>query len=87
MEVETLVRLTTEGMLLCLYVSLPIIGIAALVGLGISFIQAITSLQDHTISFAVKLIAVIIGLAVLAPWGAASVLNFANEIMAAAVPS
>ncbi len=87
MEVETLVRLTTEGMLLCLYVSLPIIGIAALVGLGISFIQAITSLQDHTISFAVKLIAVIIGLAILAPWGASSVLNFANEIMAAAVPS
>lgn len=87
MDVETLVRLTTEGMLLCLYVSLPIVGVAAGAGLLISFIQAITSLQDQTISFGVKLVVVVATLMILAPWGASAILRFGNELIAAAVPS
>ncbi|MGG1948361.1 type III secretion system export apparatus subunit SctS [Trinickia sp. NRRL B-1857] len=87
MEVENLVRLAMQAMLLCLYVSLPIVLIAAITGLLISFIQAITSLQDQTISYAVKLVVSIAAIAVLAPWGGSTILHFANELVQLAVPS
>ncbi|MBW9102114.1 type III secretion system export apparatus subunit SctS [Paraburkholderia phenoliruptrix] len=86
MDIDTLVRFTTEGMLLCMYISLPIVIVAALVGLGVSFLQAITSMQDQTLSHGVKLIAVTIAIVIAAPFSAAALLHFANEIMHTAVP-
>ena len=86
MEIDTLVRMTTQGMLLCLYISLPVVIVAALVGLGVSFVQAITSMQDQTLSHAVKLIAVMITIVVMAPFASAALLHFANEVMRTAVP-
>lgn len=87
MEVENLVRLATQAMMLCLYVSLPIVLIAALTGLLVSFIQAITSLQDQTISYAMKLVVSIAAIALLAPWGGSAILHFANELIQLAVPT
>ena len=86
MDTDTLVRFTTQGMLLCMYISLPIVIVAALVGLGVSFLQAITSMQDQTLSHGVKLIAVTIAIVIAAPFSAAALLHFANEIMHTAVP-
>ncbi|AFT89919.1 MULTISPECIES: type III secretion system export apparatus subunit SctS [Burkholderiaceae] len=86
MDIDTLVRFTTQGMLLCMYISLPIVIVAALVGLGVSFLQAITSMQDQTLSHGVKLIAVTIAIVIAAPFSAAALLHFANEIMHTAVP-
>jgi type III secretion protein S len=87
MEIDNMMRLTTQGMLICLYVSLPIVVISAGAGLLISFVQAITSLQDQTLSFAVKLVAAIAAIAVFGSWGAAMILRFAHELIAVAVPS
>ena len=86
MDIDTLVRFTTQGMLLCVYVSLPIVIVAALVGLAVSFLQAITSMQDQTLSHGVKLIAVTVAIVIAAPFSAAAVLHFAEEIMRTAVP-
>ncbi|MEA3121803.1 MAG: type secretion protein [Paraburkholderia sp.] len=87
METETLIRLTTQGLLLCLSVSMPVVVVAAVSGLAISFLQAITSMQDQSISFAVKLVAVIVTVLIMGTWGAASILQFANEVITLAVPS
>ena len=87
MEIDNLIRLTTQGLLICLYVSLPIVGIAAGAGMLVSFLQAITSLQDQTLSFAVKLVAAVVAIAVFGGWGAAMIVRFAHELIAVAVPS
>lgn len=87
METDTLIQITTHGLLLCLYISLPVVIASALTGLLISFLQAITSMQDQSISFGVKLAVVTVVILVTAPWGAAAVLRFANDILATAVPS
>ncbi|MBP0633415.1 MULTISPECIES: type III secretion system export apparatus subunit SctS [Cupriavidus] len=86
MDIDTLMRVTTRGMLLCMYISLPVVVVAAVVGLGVSFLQAITSMQDQTLSHGVKLIAVTIAIVIAAPFSAATLLHFANEIMLIAVP-
>ncbi|OAJ62868.1 type III secretion system export apparatus subunit SctS [Paraburkholderia ginsengiterrae] len=86
MDIDTLVRFTTQGMLLCMFVSLPIVIVAAVVGLAVSFLQAITSMQDQTLSHGVKLISVTVAIVIAAPFSAAAILHFANEVMQAAVP-
>ncbi|HVE09073.1 MAG TPA: type III secretion system export apparatus subunit SctS [Paraburkholderia sp.] len=85
MNIDTLVGLATQGLLLCLYVSLPIVVVASGVGLLVSFVQAITSLQDQTLSFGIKLVAVVIALIVAAPLGASAILRFANQLLTTAV--
>ncbi|HEV3104148.1 MAG TPA: type III secretion system export apparatus subunit SctS [Trinickia sp.] len=87
MDTDTLVRVTTQGLLLCLYVSMPVVVVAALSGLAISFIQAITSMQDQSISYAVKLVAVTVTVLIIGGWGAAAIARFANEVVTLAVPS
>lgn len=85
MPYDDIVQLASQAMLLCLLVSLPVVLVAALVGLLVSFGQAITSLQDQSISQAAKLIAVVVTLLVAAPWGAAMVLGFAKQAFQAAL--
>ncbi|SOE96848.1 type III secretion protein S [Burkholderia sp. D7] len=86
MQIDALIQFTMQGMLLCLSVSLPIVIVAAVSGLGVSFLQAITSMQDQTLSHAVKLIAVTVTIVVVAPLSCASVLHFANEMLRTALP-
>ena len=85
MDYDNIIRLTSEAMLLCLMVSLPVVAVSAVVGLLVSFVQAITSLQDQSISQGTKLIAVVITLVIAAPWGGAVVLRFAQSLLKAAL--
>ena len=54
-----IVQHASNAMLLVLMLSLPPIVVAALVGLIVSLIQALTQIQEQTISFAFKLIAIV----------------------------
>lgn len=83
MHYENVVRLTSEALMMCLLLSLPAVLVSAVVGLFISFIQAVTSLQDSSISQGVKLLAVTVVVAVCAPWAGATLLRFAERLMAA----
>jgi type III secretion protein S len=84
MDLDTIIRVTSQGLLTCLYVSLPVVAVAACVGLLVSFVQAITSMQDSSITYGVKLLAVTITIVVLARWGGSQVENFAETAMNAA---
>ena len=81
---EGIVQITSEALILCLTVSLPAVIVAAVVGLLVSFVQAVTSLQEQSIGQAAKLISVVVAVLVAAPWGAAAVLHFAQTAFQAA---
>ncbi|RFP09352.1 EscS/YscS/HrcS family type III secretion system export apparatus protein [Duganella sp. BJB488] len=81
MDYDTIGRLTSAAMTLCLLVSLPAVLAAALIGLLVSFLQAVTSLQDSSISHGIKLIVVTVVIMLAAPWGASAILQFARNIM------
>jgi type III secretion protein S len=79
MNHENLVQMTVQGLTLVLMISLPISLVAAAVGLLVSFFQAITSLQDQTVSQALKLLVVTVVLLLAAPWAGSLVLQFAQR--------
>ena len=64
MQSEAL-QLTYQALWLVLLLSAPPVIVAAIIGLVIAFLQAATQIQEQTLSFAVKLIAVMATLAEL----------------------
>ncbi len=62
------VQVVREALYLVLLVSAPPLLVSLLVGLVISLFQATTQLQDHTLAFVPKLVAVLATLAVTGPW-------------------
>jgi type III secretion protein S len=60
--------LTSEALLLVLVLSMPPIIVATLVGLVVSLLQALTQIQEQTLSFAVKLICVSLVILLTAHW-------------------
>ena len=74
------VQLAYQGMLLILILSAPPILISMFFGLLVAIFQAATQIQEQTLSFTVKLIAVIVTLLLLGGWLGGQILQFANTI-------
>lgn len=83
MHYENVIRLTSEALMMCLMLSLPAVAVSAIVGLLISFVQAVTSLQDSSISQGIKLLSVTVVVAICAPWAGSTLLRFAENLLAA----
>ena len=82
MELATLVTYVKQALLLMLWLSLPGVLAASVVGLGVAFLQAITQVQDQTISFGIKLVAAILAIAFTSAWLGSELLNFADRMLA-----
>ena len=70
----------SQCLYLVLIISLPPILVASIIGIGLSLIQAVTQLQEQTLVFGVKLIAVVGALLMLGGWMSAEIMRFASEI-------
>jgi type III secretion protein S len=73
-------QLSYQALLLILILSGPPILISTLLGLFVAIFQAATQIQEQTLSFMVKLIAVILTLLLMGNWLGAQILQFANSI-------
>lgn len=72
--------LTHKALVLVLILSLPAILTAALTGILVSLVQAVTQVQDQTISFAIKLITVVVALFFSGNWIAGQILLYSLNI-------
>ena len=77
---ETVVHFMSQALFLVLVVSMPPIAIATFVGLAISLFQALTQIQEQTLGFAIKLVAVILSLIFLGGWLGKELLSFTVDI-------
>ena len=80
MDQSNIIQLTSEVLLLVLVLSLPPIIVATVTGLAVSLLQALTQIQEQTLSFAIKLIAVIITILVSASWLGGELFAFTMNI-------
>jgi type III secretion protein S len=65
-----------QGLLLTLLLSMPAIVVASVVGVLFSLFQALTQIQEQTLSFAIKLVAVGLTLMLSARWIGIEMLNY-----------
>ena len=80
MSEPTIIEYTVQALMLVLILSLPPILVAAVVGILVSLVQAVTQVQEQTLSFAVKLISVIVTILLTARWIGGELFNFATKI-------
>jgi flagellar biosynthetic protein FliQ len=82
MNPELAIDLFKSTVLFALYIVAPFLGVLLVVGLIASLFQSITSMQENTLTFAPKLIAMA-GLSVLlAPWLLRSLMEFTLAVFA-----
>ncbi len=82
MTPATLVHVAQQALLLVVAVSLPVLAVAAIVGLLTAALQAATQIQDPTLAHLPRLVAVVAALALLGPWMGHEVAAFAQQMFA-----
>jgi flagellar biosynthetic protein FliQ len=81
MTPETVVTVGRQALELMLIVSAPLLLVALLVGLVVSFFQAITQLNEQTLSFLPKLVAVALTLVVIGPWMITTLVDYLQRTL------
>tara|TARA_B100000959_G_scaffold273731_1_gene324608 strand:- start:488 stop:757 length:270 start_codon:yes stop_codon:yes gene_type:complete len=80
MTVDQSIDVVKNLMMLCLKVALPFLLSAMVIGLLVSFFQAITSLQEQTLTFVPKALVVVVVVVVLFPWVTNTMLDYTTEM-------
>ncbi|TSA52539.1 MAG: flagellar biosynthetic protein FliQ [Planctomycetaceae bacterium] len=68
MSVDLVVGIANEAIEVTLLLAAPMLGIGLIVGLVVSIFQAVTQVQEMTLTFVPKIIAVMLALIVALPW-------------------
>lgn len=80
MTSESVITLAEQGIYTILFVSGPLLLIALVVGLIISIFQATTQIQEQTLAFVPKILAVLLGMIVFGPWMVSHMVQYAENI-------
>ncbi len=68
MSGDLVIQLAQEALMTVILVSAPMLGFGLTVGLMVSIFQATTSIQEQTLAFIPKIIAVFIAILIFGPW-------------------
>ena len=68
MSGDVVIQLGQEALMMVLLISAPMLGLGLLVGLAVSIFQTTTSIQEQTLAFIPKIIAVFVAILVFGPW-------------------
>ena len=80
MDTESIIRVLKEGLLLVLLLSIGPMMASLVTGLVVSVLQAVTQVQEPTLSYVPKLIAVFATLAALGGWMLALIVHFTQVV-------
>jgi flagellar biosynthesis protein FliQ len=77
---DTVLELCTQALELSLRVGLPLLVAGLVVGLAVSIFQAVTQIQEQTLSFIPKILALAGVLIVLGPWMLNQLLSYTTDL-------
>ena len=80
MEQTVVIDIARDAIATVLWVSLPILMMALVIGLLVSIFQTVTSIQEQTLAFVPKIIAVFIGLLLFGPFMMTRVIEFTTRL-------
>ena len=80
MDQDTVVSLATQAMMLSLKIAGPILLLGLIIGLLLSIFQAVTSIQEQSLSFIPKIVGVAVLIVVLGPWMLDQLVGYAQNL-------
>jgi flagellar biosynthetic protein FliQ len=81
MNTQVVLDLGAQALQLILLLSAPILGAGLFVGLVVSILQAVTSIQEATLAFVPKIVAVFVALILFLPWMMKTMLLFTTSLL------
>jgi flagellar biosynthetic protein FliQ len=80
MTQEFVIGLARQAIELTLLLAMPMLGLGLVVGLSISIFQAVTQIQEMTLTFVPKIVVVLFGLLVSFPWLMNKLIDFTRNL-------
>jgi flagellar biosynthetic protein FliQ len=81
MTPESVMALAHQAMYVALLLAAPLLLVALVVGLVVSLFQAATQINETTLSFIPKLLAIIVTLVIAGPWMLATMLDYLRQML------
>jgi len=79
MTPEFVVGYAQEAIKVTILVAMPMLGLGLIVGLAISIFQAVTQIQEMTLTFVPKILVVLLGLLFFANWMLQKLIDFGHK--------
>ena len=83
MNQDVVINLVMEAMALAFKVAMPLLLVGLVLGLVVSVLQAVTQIQEQTLSFIPKVIGLVAVIALAGPWMLAEIVTWTEELYAA----
>lgn len=80
MNETEIIDLAREAIMLTMTISLPIMIVALVVGVAVALVQALTQIQEMTLVFVPKIMAIFLALFVMLPSMATALVNFMESL-------
>ncbi len=84
MNIAEATQLIQETLKLALMLAAPMLVLGIVAGLLVSIFQAVTSIQEMTLTFVPKILAVVVGLFLFLPWMLNQLLSFTTRLLGSA---
>lgn len=81
MNTQVVLDLGSQALQLVLLLSAPILVAGLIVGLAVSILQAVTSIQEATLAFVPKIVVVFVALIIFLPWMMKTMLSFTASLL------
>ncbi len=79
MTPEFIVGFTQEAIKVTILVAMPMLGLGLIVGLAVSIFQAVTQIQEMTLTFVPKILVVLLGLLFFSNWMLQQLIDFGQK--------
>ena len=80
MDEVTVLEIGRDALIVTLKISAPIMLVGLLVGIIIALFQALTTIQEMTLTFVPRILAIFISIVVFLPFMITTILEFANVL-------
>jgi flagellar biosynthesis protein FliQ len=77
---DTVVNLATQAMTLALQVAGPILIVGLVIGVAVSLFQAVTQIQEQSLSFVPKIIGLALVILILGPWMLDRLVSYTTDL-------
>lgn len=81
MDMQMLLKLAQDAIVTTFYVSLPLLGVALVVGTVISLLQTVTQIQEQTLTFVPKFIAILLTLLFMAGFLMDALILYTSDLL------
>ncbi len=78
--VDVVIKIAYDAIQMTLLLAAPMLGVGLIIGLAVSIFQAVTQVQEMTLTFVPKIVGVLLALVVALPWMISIMISFTHNL-------